>query len=74
MNDFSHVGFVTLVGVVFGILLLVSTADFVLTILKRPTVGDYVNLAVSNRLWIAVTVAFVFGAMIAHFFIYITHP
>ena len=64
--------FGTLVAVIFGVMLAVSAADFVLTLRGRPTVGEYVNAAVTSRQWIALLVAFVFGAMIAHFFIYIT--
>jgi hypothetical protein len=69
---FSTFGFVILVGFIFGGMLLFSAADLVLTALQRPTVGDYVNAAVSTRRWIAMMVAIVFGAMIAHFFIFIT--
>ncbi len=70
---FSTMGFAVLVSVVFGIMLFVSAADFVLTLLHRPTVGEFVNTAVARREWIAVLVALVFGAMIAHFFVYIAH-
>ncbi len=69
---FTSIGFAVLVGVVFSVMLFVSMADFVLTLLRKPTVGEHVNAAVAARRWIAVLVAVVFGAMIAHFFVYIT--
>ena len=70
---FTTTGFEILVGVVFSVMLFVSGLDLVLTLLNLPTVGQYVNAAMATRQWIAVVIAVVFGAMIAHFFIYIAH-
>ena len=70
---FSTTGFVILVAVIFTVMLFVSGLDFVLTFFRMPTVGQCVNKAVATREWIALVIALVFGAMIAHFFIYITH-
>lgn len=70
---FSRTGFEILLVVVFAVMLFVSGLDFFLTLLHLPTVGEYVNAALKTRQWIAVVIALVFGAMISHFFIYITH-
>lgn len=70
---FSTMGFQILVGVIFGAMVFVSLVDLVLTVLNLPPIGHYVNEAVATRQWIAAVVALVFGAMIAHFFIYIAH-
>ena len=68
---FSTTGFEILLVVVFSVMLFVSLLDLVLTVLNLPPVGHYVNTALATRQWIAVLIAVVFGAMIAHFFIYI---
>ncbi len=70
---FSANGFKVLVAVIFVILLFVSLTDLVSTWLRKPTIGQHVNAAVTGRWWVAVLVMTVFGAMIAHFFVYITH-
>jgi len=53
-------------------MLFVSATDLYLSYRRKPTIGEYVNAAVAARQWVAVLIALVFGAMIAHFFIYIT--
>jgi hypothetical protein len=69
---FTTRGFSVLVAVVFAVMLFVSAADLYLSYRRKPTIGEYVNAAVAARQWVAVLIALVFGAMIAHFFIYIT--
>lgn len=70
---FSTSGFAILIAVVFGIMLFVSGADLYLTWRGQHTIGEYVNAAVDTRKWVALLIAAVFGAMVAHFFIYITN-
>ena len=69
----SQLGFAILVFVVLGVLLFTAIADFILALRRRPPIGQYVNAFVRNQMWVAGTVALVFGAMIAHFFVYINH-
>jgi hypothetical protein len=85
-NGLSARGFVILVGVVFGILFAASTIDCWLSLrglrgpraektgtVVAPTLGDYISVFVKSRPWVGVVLALVFGAMIAHFFLYIDH-
>lgn len=69
----SATGFVILVGLIFTVLVCAALADLILTLLSRPTVGDYVNQYVFRHPFVAVILAIVYGAMLTHFFAYIRH-
>ena len=67
----SRVGFLILVAVLPGILLVVAGIDLGLTIKRRHPVGYYLNEFMIAYPWFAAILAVVFGAMIAHFFLHI---
>ena len=68
----SH-GFVVLVMVVFGTLFGTSVIDLALSLARKPALGERMNDFIRSRPWVGIGLAVVFGAMIAHFFIYIDH-
>jgi len=69
----SRFGFLVFVAVVPGLLLAVAAADLGLTFKHRLPVGYYLNQFMVAYPWFAGVLALVFGAMIAHFFLHITH-
>jgi hypothetical protein len=69
----SRNGFIVLVAVVPGLLVSVAAADLWLTVKRRRPVGYYLNEFMIAYPWFAAILAVVFGAMIAHFFMHITH-
>ena len=71
---FSTFGFLALVAIIFVTLFFVAGADLVLTWRRLPTLGDYVNEYAKSKRWLALLLAFAFGAMVAHFFVFINHP
>jgi hypothetical protein len=71
--NYTRPGFIILVLVIFGVLLPVLVADTVLTARGRHPIGYQVNQFVLAYPWFAAILAFVLGAMIAHFFLNIAY-
>ncbi len=70
----KSVGFVILAVVVFGIPALVVVADLLVTHRRgKYPIGYYVNQFAMDHPMFAGVLALVLGAMIAHFFLNITH-
>lgn len=69
----SKLGFGIFVGVVPGMLIAVTAIDLYLTFRRRPPVGHYVHEFMIDYPWFAGMLALLFGGMIAHFFLHITH-
>lgn len=67
--NYTRPGFYILVLVVFGVLLPVLAADVWLTATRRRPVGYYVNEFVVAYPWFGTLLAFLVGAMVAHFFL-----
>lgn len=69
----SMLGFGILVGSTVGALLVVAITEFILIARKKKPLGHYVNEFMVHYPWFAGVLAVVFGAMVAHFFLHITH-
>ena len=67
--NYTRPGFYILVLVVFAILIPVIVMDLVLAFKRKPPVGYYVNEFVIAYPWFGTILAFVVGAMVAHFFL-----
>ncbi len=67
--NYSRPGFYILIVVVIGTVIAVTTIDFVMTYRRKQPVGYYVNEFVIAYPWFGTLLAFVVGAMVAHFFL-----
>lgn len=66
--NYTRPGFFILIFAVFGMLLPVLVCDIYLTVRHRHSIGFYVNQFALAYPWFAALLAFIVGAMIAHFF------
>ena len=69
----SKLGFGILVGITPGALVVIAVAKFILISRRKKPLGHYVNEFIIQYPWFAGVLAVVFGAMLAHFFLHITH-
>lgn len=67
----SKLGFGILVAVVLGVMLAIAVTEFVMIHGDKKPLGYFVNEFMVQHPWFAGMLAFVFGAMIAHFFLHI---
>lgn len=67
--NYARIGFFILAFVIFGIVVGVTAIDIILTARRKHPVGYYINEFVIVYPWFGTLLAFVVGAMVAHFFL-----
>lgn len=67
--NYSRPGFYILIVVVIGTVIAVTSIDLVMTFRRKQPVGYYVNEFVIAYPWFGTLLAFIVGAMVAHFFL-----
>ncbi|HKB32287.1 MAG TPA: hypothetical protein VKF16_00315 [Candidatus Dormibacteraeota bacterium] len=67
--NYSRLGFDIVIVVVIGTVIAVTAVDLFMTFRRKQPVGYYVNEFVIAYPWFGTVLAFIVGALVAHFFL-----